>query len=142
MLRLVKPLLGVLALLVVLGVAVPSAQGYDPTAPFNFTTGTSIPAVGVTAHTGACVVGGVMATNSSGSTAFLMMFDATAQPTSGTAPLWQSASCANAAFCPMTAIPPGGINAKNGVYLAFSTSGAIYTPTAGTSAAFWSVLFR
>lgn len=116
---------------------------YAPPSPFNYSKGTSTPQVGVLIHSGAATLGGLVAWNASGGTAYLMAFDATSQPSTGTAPIWQSASCATTAFCATAAnVPAGGIRVTTGLYVAFSSTGPTYTQAAGASTGAYIVTWR
>jgi hypothetical protein len=117
---------------------------YDPTAAYSSLNGASIPIVGVSVVPGACTVGGAYATNGVGATAYLMLFDSTTQPSSGTgvASKWQSASCTNGTVCALIAVPPGGIALVTGAYLAWSSQPGSYTAVASASADSYALAHR
>jgi hypothetical protein len=116
--------------------------GYDPPGTFGYSTGTSMPQAGVLIHTGATVLGGILAWNASGGTAYLQCWDRTTQPSTGTAPVWSSASCATNSFCQMVAVPAGGVKLSAGLYCGFSSTGPTYTQAAGASTGFYAALWR
>ena len=122
----------------------PAHADYAPPTPYVCVKGTSVPQAGVQVYSGATTIGGYQAWNASGGTAYLMIFDATSQPSSGTgvAPVWQSASCGSNTFCSVSTIPAGGIKLTTGAWLAFSSNGPSYTQAVGASTGSYAVLRR
>lgn len=130
------------ALVYVLSAATPSLGALDPPGSYTYATGTTLPQAGVLARSGAAVFGGAESWNASGGTAYLMCFDRTTQPSTGTAPIWGSVSCAGTTFCSMATVPAAGIRAATGVYCAFSSTGPTYTQAAGSSTGFYTIIYR
>jgi hypothetical protein len=135
-----------IALLLVLAacIAAPShaarADYYPPTS-FNLTGGAFLGATGVLIHSGPTVLGGACGFQSTGAaTAYLEVFDATSQPSTGATPVWQSPACALTTFCQMI-VPAGGIQLSTGAYVVYSSTGPSYTAVSN-SATFYSVATR
>lgn len=115
---------------------------YAPPSPWPYAKGTSTPQVGVLIRSVGSTLSGSIAWNASGGTAYWECFDATSQPLTGTAPVWQSVSCATNSFCSAATVPAGGIKFTTGIYCGFSSTGPTYTQAAGASAGFYSVAYR
>lgn len=130
------------AFVYVLSAASPTMAALDPPGSYTYATGTTLAQAGVLARAGAATFGGAEAWNASGGTAYLMCFDRTTQPSTGTAPAWGSVSCASATFCPMATVPAAGIRMATGVYCAFSSTGPTYTQASGSSTGFYSITYR
>ena len=131
-----------LVLLLVVLAPWPAHADYSPPSPYGYTKGASTPQAGVLIHSGVATLGGLFAWNASGGTAYLEAFDATSPPTTGTAPVWQSSSCAVNSFCSAATVPAGGIKVSTGLYVAFSSTGPTYTQAAGSSTGTYMVAWR
>lgn len=134
--------IAIAAIVYVLASALPSFGALDPPGTYTYTTGTTLAQVGVLARSGAAVFGGAESWNASGGAAYLMCFDRTTQPSTGTAPIWGSVSCGSATFCSLATVPAGGIRTTAGIYCAFSSTGPTYTQASGASTGFYSITYR
>lgn len=74
--------------------------------------------------------------NNNAATRYLMVFDATAVPVNGTAPLFMFPIAANSAPQKELAFPPDGLLCRNGLVVAISTTAVTLTIGAATDLIF------
>lgn len=86
---------------------------------------------GVIVQTGPCYLYGMTATNLSGSTVFVQVFDSLTQPLGGVAPYTQLQVLANSQGSLSKVLPLYRWKFIHGMYIGLSSSGAHYTAVAG-----------
>ena len=121
---------------------IPGARAdYYPAGAYTVFSGYNLLTTGQLVHTGPAGFGGIEGYQDTGLGLYFQVFAATAQPTTGTAAVWES-SCANNTVCQMAAIPPGGIQMATGLFVALSSTGTTYTPASFGSGGFFSVAYK